>query len=115
MNKPITIQGEALALVSQWSNFDPRHPEKGQVPIDFTFVGMHHLVDGRLGHAWSENYALAGTATIVVSLHGYEQITANRIAQLQAERAKILAEAQAKATEIDRRIQSMLAIEHGGS
>lgn len=59
-----------------------------------------------------ENYGWArvGTATITVEIEDEQQLIRNKIDALKSEKNAILGEAQAKATEIDGKINNLLAI-----
>lgn len=60
----------------------------------------------------SNVWTAAGKATITVEIADENSIRANMAKMLEAERDRILAEAQAKAAVIDAKIQSLLAIEY---
>lgn len=110
MTNPTIIRGEALALVSPYSGFNPSDTSEFAAHR-FTFVRPDIAPGGVLDSIWAEQgFVVAGSASIVVTLHSLEQITDGRVQALRAQREKILAEAQAKATQIEREIQQLLAI-----
>lgn len=55
-----------------------------------------------------------GTAEVVVTLDDDDTVRENLVDSLRKEKSKVLAEAQAKATQIEDRIQSLLAISWNG-
>lgn len=55
-----------------------------------------------------------GIARIVVEIVDEQRIVANKVTSLRAEKVKVVADATAKATEIERRIQSLLALPFDG-
>lgn len=55
-----------------------------------------------------------GTAEIAVTFDDDDTVRENLVASLKAQKAEVLATAQAKATRIEERIQSLLAIEWDG-
>lgn len=57
-----------------------------------------------------EGYVPAGTATITLELVDGEQLVANKVDALRAEKAKVLGDAEAQAVNIERKIQKLLAI-----
>ena len=63
-----------------------------------------------MSHVWTA----AGKATITVEITDENTIRANMAKTLEAERDRILAEAQHKATELNAKIQSLLAITYNG-
>lgn len=63
-----------------------------------------------MSHVWTA----AGKATITVEITDENTIRANMAKTLEAERDRILAEAQREASRIDEKIQSLLAITFDG-
>lgn len=61
----------------------------------------------------SGGYTLFGEATIAVTLFSQEEVVKNAIVALNAEAAEIRAAATKKCTEIEGKIQQLLAIENG--
>lgn len=59
-----------------------------------------------------EGYTKVGIATIELELFDDKTVLANAVEALRAEKSKVLAEAQAKATRLDEKIQNLLAITH---
>lgn len=59
-----------------------------------------------------EGYTKVGTATIELEIFDDKTVLANAVEALKAEKSKVLAEAQAKATRLDEKIQNLLAITH---
>lgn len=61
-------------------------------------------------HGWTK----IGTAEIAVTFDDDDTVRENLVASLKAKKAEVLATAQAEATRIEERIQSILAIEWDG-
>lgn len=112
MSKTV-ISGRAIALVSNYTNFDPAKPD--ETPAHAFALVSEESVDeqGALSAFWSEDgYVMVGTAEITVTLLDRKDMTVGAVKSLRAKKAKILAEAQREATRIEERIQSLLAIEY---
>ena len=112
MSKTV-ISGRAIALVSNYTNFDPAKPD--ETPAHAFALVSEESVDeqGALSAFWSKDgYVMVGTAEITVTLLDRKDMTVGAEKSLRAEKAKILAEAQREATRIEERIQSLLAIEY---
>ena len=63
-------------------------------------------------HDMAPRWLKVGTARITVEIADVDAFVDLQINALKEARQKVLADAQLKATEIDRQIQSLLAIEH---
>lgn len=71
-------------------------------------VSRLHYGDGK----WMPNHSLkVADATIILRVLTKNELLDGHVKALRAEQAKVLADAQAKATELDRTIQSLLAID----
>lgn len=107
------ITGEAIALVSKYTRFDPAHPEKTPAH-EFTLTGKDSLKkDGSLTGFWAKDgYLLVGTARIEIDLMPPKEVTKHAIVTLRQQKENVLAAAQAEATRIEGQIQSLLAIEN---
>lgn len=57
-----------------------------------------------------EGYILIGKATITLTIVEEQQIVANKVESLKAEKQRLLAEAERKVTQIESQIQSLLAL-----
>lgn len=85
-------------------------------------IGPKELADprvvSRLSYSDSEmkswGWTLIGTAEITLHLVGDREIVENRVDSLRAEQKKVVADAQKKSTEIERQIQTLLAIAYEG-
>lgn len=71
--------------------------------IEFTLTDMS-----------SEGWTKIGRAEITVTFDDDDTVRENLVASLKAQKAEVLATAQAEATRIEERIQSLLAIEWDG-
>jgi len=67
---------------------------------------------GESGYFEREGYTHLGKASITIAIGSREQIVDQKVTALQAEKQSVLADAQAKALRIERKIQSLLAITH---
>lgn len=105
------ITGSMVVLVSKYTRFDPSNPAAAEVS-QFTFAGASALDEsGKLTGFWAnEGYIYAGHAAIEVSLLPQADITARAVETLKQQKMQVLADAQAKATQIEGQIQSLLAI-----
>lgn len=59
---------------------------------------------------WESSHVCVGRADITLVLDDPAKITESQLTTLRAQKASVLAEAQNKATEIERQIQTLLAI-----
>ena len=107
------ITGDAVALVSKYTRFDPANPEK-TAAYEFSIVGKDSLTkEGVLRANWAKDgYVMVGMARIEIELLPQKEITTKAVATLRQQKEQVLATAQAEATRIEGQIQSLLAIEH---
>lgn len=107
------ITSKALALVNKYVSFDPANPTKTPAH-SFVLVGPDNInKDGSLKAMWADDgYLLVGNAEITVDLLPTKKVTEHAVASLRTQKEKVIADAQAAATSIERQIQSLLAIEH---
>ena len=107
------ITGDAVALVSKYTRFDPANPEKTAAD-EFSIVSKDSLTkEGALHAHWAKDgYILVGMARIEIELLPQKEITTKAVATLRQQKEQVLATAQAEATRIEGQIQSLLAIEH---
>lgn len=61
-----------------------------------------------------EGYTHIGTAEITVTLPARDEVVSNKVAALRAERQAVLVKAEAESQEIEKQIQSLLAISFDG-
>lgn len=94
-----TIIGEIYAYLSKSSGPDDIE-RYGLGAVSF-FTGADMAPYG---------YTMLGPVPVSVRIPDAKTIVDNKVTSLKEEKTKILAEAQAKATEIDRKIQTLLAI-----
>ncbi len=108
-----TITGKALVLINQYSSCEPARAEAASVG-SFTYLDPNYQnEDGSLNESWLEGgYMLIGHAEITVELLPQKKVTEHAVASLRKQKEKVIADAQAQATSIERQIQSLLAIEH---
>lgn len=101
----------AVVLISKYTRYDPANPQK-TAAHDFLFVGLEHLDEGgSLKETWAnDGYVFVGHAKIEIEFLPQKDVTASAVASLKKQKKKVLADAQAKATEIEQQIQSLLAI-----
>lgn len=109
------INGDAVALVNKYTRFDPANPMKTK-PNEFTFFDDTCLAkDGSLDASWAkEGYILVGRAKIEIELLPQKEFTASAVVSLKNQQKKVLADAQAESTRIERQIQSLLALTFEG-
>lgn len=107
---PRTITTTLNVVASQYCSFTPNDyaTANGQTlarglaywPTDFTL---------------DSGFSKVGTAEVTITLHDPDDLIANKVAALKAEKTQTLADAEAKATRIERQIQQLLAITHEGA
>ena len=103
-----TITGTVLAFVSQYT--DPTNLHEHKNPLGA-------IVFAQRDHAefWAKDgYTMVGEVDVTVRLMSHDAMVQAKVESLRAEKAKTLADAQAKATAIEKRIQSLLAISFDG-
>ncbi len=107
------IKGAAVAVISQYTRFNPAKPNDTPAH-SFTFISEHSLdKEGNLNSTWASNgFVLAGRAEITVELIDTNTMQANAVQSLREQRKTAEREFAAKVMEIDRRINSLLAIEN---
>ena len=101
MTSPRTITAEVPAYL--WSEFyGPQDLQQSAAEV----VSVLSLRDMRA----NQKYVLVGTANVTVELLDEDSIVANKIEALRAQKTQTLADAQAKATQIERQINELLAL-----
>ena len=79
--------------------------------ISATTIYLPHDADQRRMDGWAQQgYILVGTADVTLHLRAPETLAAAQIDTLRAQKKAVMAEAQNKATQIERQIQTLLAI-----
>ena len=86
-------------------------------PHDYETAGGHQLVPHLVyWHPDAETFGTGctrvGTAEITLTIADTDDLVANKVQALQAEKTQVLADAQAKATRLESQIQQLLAITH---
>lgn len=88
-------------------------------PVEAVEAVIFHLQEGddkaRLDRWAANGYMLVGVADITLRLRPPEALAESQIATLRAQKQAVLAEAQNKATAIERQIQTLLAIDYAGA
>ena len=88
----------------------------GSDPAEAIGGVVFHLQEGddqkRLDRWAANGYMLVGAADITLHLRPPETLAKAQVETLQAQKQMVLAEAQAKATVIERQIQTLLAIDY---
>ena len=104
------IQGEAVVLVSKYTRFNPAKPDETPAH-EFSLVAPSSLENGTLqGHWAKDGYVHVGMARIEIDLMPQQEMTQQAVASMRKQKEMVLAAAQAEATQIEGRIQSLLAI-----
>lgn len=105
------ITGTAVVLVSKYTNFDPLKPQATKAHR-FVFADADVLNEnGALTNSWGrDGYIYVGHAAIQITLLPANDIAARAVETLKQQKTQVLADAQAEATQIEGRIQSLLAI-----
>lgn len=115
MSKTTTHSATLLA----WCRSDDQYSMRdlsSDNPAEAVGAVVFHLQEDedqkRLDLWASQGYMLVGAADITLHLRAPEKLAEAQIATLRAQKQAVLAEAQNKATEIERTIQTLLAIGH---
>lgn len=105
------IQGEAVVLVSKCTRFNPAKPDDTPAH-EFALVAPDSLDEhGALNGCWAKDgYVHVGMARIEINLMPQQEMTQQAVAAMRKQKEMVLAAAQAEATQIEGRIQSLLAI-----
>lgn len=105
------IQGEAAVLASKYTRFNPAKPEETPAHA-FHLVAPSSLDEsGALQDGWAKDgYVHVGMARIEIDLMPQQEMTQQAVAAMRKQKEMVLAAAQAEATQIEGRIQSLLAI-----
>lgn len=109
---PDQIKGKAAVVVGKYHSYDPRNP--GATPVEA--FAYSNLEDGGIrpdSYYAREGYVCIGTADITITLLPERQVTENQVAALRKQKTAVQANAVAKCAQIDREIQSLLAITAG--
>lgn len=104
--RTVTIEGAHAWLVTYSGPEDigpDAMPEKMLGALVFTAADSSYYR--------KEGYVPAGTATIALELVDGEQLVANKVDALRAEKAKVLGDAELAAVNIERKIQKLLALD----
>lgn len=109
-SQPVVITATVPALVGKHTDFDPANPAKTGAH-EFTFLSPAWVKDGVPDVCWRE-YMLVGEAEITITLFPHEDVLKGAVSGLRAQQKKVVADAQAESTRIERQIQSLLAITH---
>lgn len=103
---PRTITATVPAWITS-SSFDPRKLIDGKADEIIGALNYYSL-----GDMTDLGWVKCGTAEITLTIHDEKEIIGNKISALKAEKAAVLADAEAKATRIDGMIQELLCIEY---
>lgn len=98
-----TVTATTKAWITQWTGLEDIAPNVADQEIVDTLVFSNADMK-------KHSYTLVGEACIHVQLVDDRAVVENKVESLQAEKTALLAEAHAKATSIDRKIQTLLAI-----
>ena len=105
---PRTITTTLNVVASQYCGFTPTDyaTADGQTLAQgLAYWPTHFTLDS--------GYSKVGTAEVTITLHDPDDLIANKVEALRAEKQQTLADAQAKATRLERQIQQLLAITNG--
>lgn len=108
MNQAVRITGKKAVYIDRRSSFDPSKPEKTRFEGFSLFAPTE---DGSPDSYWTrEGYILVGMANVEIELMPAKEVTTNAVAALRKQKEAVIAAAQYEATQIEQRIQSLLAI-----
>jgi hypothetical protein len=100
-----TITGQIDAWITEYSRLTPEGMAKGGDEV----VSRLAFSDQDMASA---SWTRVGRATVTVELMGTSDIVNSAVASLRARQQKIRADAEASAMQIERQIQTMLAISY---
>lgn len=98
-----TITGEVFAYLTDNSG-----------PEDLREHGIGALKFSNYGGMASSGWTMVGKATVSVEIPDERTLVENKVDSLKAEATKLRAETEARLTEIDRKINTLLAITFEG-
>lgn len=101
-----TITATLTAYATEYCSLTPQdYAEKAGQAI------AERLSFARFG-AVPKGWSVVGTAEVTITLPDADTLIANKVEALRAEKGKVMAEAGAAVTRIERQIQQLLAITH---
>jgi hypothetical protein len=102
------IEGTTSAWLTEYSRIGPKELREndGDNLVNRMSFSAHDMTSG--------GWVRVGRARIEVTLDSSDEIVTGQVAALRAQQTQVRAEAEAKATEIERRIQTLLAISYDG-
>lgn len=99
---PRTITATVPAWITS-NSFDPRKLIDGKADEIISTLSYYSLTD-----MTDLGWVKCGTAEITLTIHDEKEVIGNKISALKAEKAAVLADAEAKATRIDGMIQELI-------
>lgn len=108
-----THKATVLAWMSQTSLSYRAQDLSGDDPVAAVEALSYYFpadVDAERRKTWEDSHICVGTAEITLTLKPADQMAEAQITTLRAAKKKVLADAQMEATNIERQIQTLLAI-----
>lgn len=96
-----------MAYLSPYSHISPE-----QLATPGAISSMVFINEGNADYFGKQGYTYVGTALIEVDVLDHKEIVANKVEALREEIKSTRASAQAKVTELEGKIQNLLAIEY---
>lgn len=109
MSATRVIEGTIGAWLPDSSSLGPK--ELAEQPGDKLVRGLSYSAWDMTPHGWTR----IGEARVEVTLKGRDELIASKVDALRALRTHKLAETQREVTEIDKQINTLLAIEFDGT
>jgi len=106
VNAARVIEGEVIAYLGSYGRPEHLRGTPAEALESLCFSTSPNMGD----HGWTR----VGKATVTVEIVDEKSIFENKVASLRAEKAQVMAKATAEATEIERKIQTLLAITFEG-
>jgi len=103
MSAARTVTGTTKAWITEHSTARPEHLAEGD-PRLIKWVCYSDM--DMSGSGW----VLVGEATVTLKLDSVEEVVANQVAALRQQITSVRAEAENKATDLERQVQQLLAI-----
>jgi hypothetical protein len=104
-----TVEGRTGVWLTEYdSHVGPQ--ELAKQPGDWIAKHVTYSGQNMASHGWTR----IGEARVEITLNDPNTILTEKVTALKAQKQNVLAEAEAKATEIERQIQTLLAITYSG-
>jgi hypothetical protein len=98
------VTGTTKAWMTEYCGIGPEQLKSGDPKVIVKSLQFSHL------DMQTEGWVLVGEAEITVTIKSTDEIVGHQVDALKAKKQNVLAQAEMEATQIERRIQELLAI-----